>query len=224
MWVVKLGGSLIGSGRRDDPLATRGLAPGDPSDTGPLALMLSLLVREGSSKVVIVPGGGALADAVRDAQSRWQFDDLSAHNMAVLAMVQNAHLLCGVQPGLRRCDREADLQPALRSGQVGVWAPHELLRTQADETTTWEHTSDSIALELATRLRADGLLVVKSCAVDSQASISELGAAGLVDSRFATLAAEALQVGVDIRVCGPALPDQFIADLRRAAAPAGGPG
>jgi aspartokinase-like uncharacterized kinase len=217
MWVVKLGGSLLGSGRRDDPFETCGLAPGDPSDTRPLALMLQVLVREGSSKVVIVPGGGAFADAVRDAQARWRFDDLTAHNMAVLAMVQNAHLLCGLHASLRRCDREADLQPALTAGHVAVWAPHELLREQADHTTTWDHTSDSIALDLARRLNAQGLLIVKSCDVEAQASLRKLGAAGVIDARLAAHAADALECGVDIQVCGPALPDQFIAGLCAAA-------
>jgi aspartokinase-like uncharacterized kinase len=205
MWIVKLGGSLLGTGPCDDPSATRALAH-----------LLSTLVREGSSNVVIVPGGGAFADAVRDAQARWRFDDLNAHNMAVLAMVQNAHLLCGLHAGLRRCDREADLPWALQAGQVAVWAPHELLRDKADHTTTWDHTSDSIALDLAGRLNAQGLLIVKSCDVDAQASLSELGAAGVIDRRLAGQASNLADVGVDIQVCGPALPDQFIARLRAA--------
>jgi len=99
---------------------------------------------------------------------------------------------------------------------AAVWAPHELLREQADDTTTWDHTSDSIALELARRLKAQGLLIVKSCDVDAQASINELGATGVIDRRFAMLAANAMDDGVDIQVCGPALPDQFIARLRAA--------
>ena len=217
MWVVKLGGSLIGSGRRDDPFEPCGLGTGDPTHTRPLELMLPVLVQEGASKLVIVPGGGAFADAVRDAQARWRFDDLTAHNMAVLAMIQNAHLLCGLHAGLRRCDREADLPWALQAGQVAVWAPHELLRDKADDTTTWDHTSDSIALDLAGRMNAQGLLIVKSCGVDAQASLSELGAAGVIDRQLATQASTLADVGVDIQVCGPALPDQFIARLRAAA-------
>ena len=40
--------------------------------------------------VVIVPGGGAFADQVRLTQQRWQFDDKTAHRMAILAMQQMA--------------------------------------------------------------------------------------------------------------------------------------
>ena len=68
MWIVKLGGSL---GR--DPV---------------LKEWLDTLVALGSGRVVIVPGGGGFAEEVRDQQELWRFDDLAAHNMAVLAMAQ----------------------------------------------------------------------------------------------------------------------------------------
>ena len=70
MWVVKLGGSLNG-----DPL---------------LAQWLELLVQLGGGRVTVVCGGGGFADEVRRAQSHWHFDDVPAHNMAVLAMAQTA--------------------------------------------------------------------------------------------------------------------------------------
>src|SRR5215510_16371000 len=38
--------------------------------------------------VVLVPGGGPFADAVREAQARMGFDDRVAHRMALTAMAQ----------------------------------------------------------------------------------------------------------------------------------------
>ncbi|HEY8219198.1 MAG TPA: uridylate kinase, partial [Methylobacter sp.] len=49
--------------------------------------------------VVIVPGGGAFADQVRLAQQHWQFDDNTAHHMALLAMQQMALMFKGLKPG-----------------------------------------------------------------------------------------------------------------------------
>ncbi len=49
------------------------------------------LAREGG--VLIVPGGGLFADAVREADRRFQPGDSAAHWMAVLAMDQHAHLI-----------------------------------------------------------------------------------------------------------------------------------
>ena len=39
-----------------------------------------------AGRIVLVPGGGPFADAVRDAQARMGFDDGAAHRMALLAM------------------------------------------------------------------------------------------------------------------------------------------
>src|SRR5262245_51683374 len=41
-----------------------------------------------AGRVVIVPGGGPFADAVRAAQAQMGFDDCAAHRMALLAMEQ----------------------------------------------------------------------------------------------------------------------------------------
>ncbi|MFN0316892.1 MAG: aspartate kinase, partial [Burkholderiales bacterium] len=66
MWIVKLGGSL--------------------SRAGTLAQWLAAIAQVGRGKIIVVPGGGSYADAVRDEQERWRFDDSCAHSMALLAM------------------------------------------------------------------------------------------------------------------------------------------
>ncbi|HSN33765.1 MAG TPA: aspartate kinase, partial [Ideonella sp.] len=60
-----------------------------------------------------------------------------------------------------------------------------------DPIASWDVTSDSYALMLARRLGAEGLLVVKSCAVDRACSPAELSAAGVLDRRFPALAQDA---------------------------------
>ncbi|MFM2396170.1 MAG: hypothetical protein RLZZ434_752, partial [Pseudomonadota bacterium] len=76
LWVIKLGGSLLGS----------------PA----LAHWLSLLAKHGNGKVVIVPGGSVFADAVRQAQSLSGVSDGLAHELALLAMDQFGLLLAGM--------------------------------------------------------------------------------------------------------------------------------
>ena len=143
MWVVKLGGSLSAS-------------PGLRDWLDGLALL-------GGGRVIIVPGGGGLADEVRRLQARWQFDDLPAHNMAVLAMAQNAWLMCGLQPALQLVEREGDIVRTLRQARTVVWSPLELVRQVPDANTNWAVTGDSIALDLARRQNAERLVLVKSC-------------------------------------------------------------
>ena len=165
MWVVKLGGSLD----RDSSLCD----------------WLDMLALEGRGRVVIVPGGGRFADAAREAQQHWGFDDLTGHNLAVLGMAQMAQMLRGLCPALRCARDEAEVRAQLAAGAVPVWMPIDLLRDTPDELTNWGVTSDSLALWLAARLQAEGVIVVKSCAVPPGAEAEELTHAGIVDTEFA---------------------------------------
>lgn len=166
MWVVKLGGSLFG-----DPL---------------LPEWLTMLAQLGGGRVTVVCGGGSFANEVRRVQSLWQFDDLAAHNMAVLAMAQGAWLAHGLQPALELAATEGEIRRVLHAGRVAAWLPFEWLRARATEYTNWGLTSDSIALELARLLNAERLVVVKSCAIDRQQPLEQLGEAGVIDARFAS--------------------------------------
>jgi len=171
MWVVKIGGSL-----NQDPL---------------LPAWLELLSQLGGGRVTVVCGGGGFADEVRRSQSHWHFDDLAAHNMAVLAMAQSAWLAKGLNPQLQLASTEADLRRVLHAGHTAVWLPQSWLRDEAGPNTNWHNSSDSIALDLARQLNAERLVVVKSCFVDPAMRIPELVDAGVLDSRFAALAAGA---------------------------------
>ena len=51
-------------------------------------------------RVVVAPGGGPFADAVRMAQAKMGFDDRAAHQMALLAMDQYGCALANLGAGL----------------------------------------------------------------------------------------------------------------------------
>ncbi len=167
MWIVKIGGSLNSSAM--------------------LPAWLDLLAQCGGGRVTVVCGGGAFADEVRRSQAHWRIDDLSAHNMAVLAMAQTAYLMHGLNPELQLTRSKADIRRVLHNGRTALWLPFELQRDQVDAHTNWEVTSDSIALDLARRLNAERLVMVKSCNVDPRMSLAQLADAGIVDRRFAAM-------------------------------------
>ena len=66
-----------------------------PSARSLIRLLLTL-EDEGYS-FLVVPGGGPMADLVREIYSRWDLSDEAAHWMAVLAMEQYAHFLAVFQ-------------------------------------------------------------------------------------------------------------------------------
>jgi len=169
--VVKIGGSLARDPR--------------------LAQWLALLARAGGGRVVVVPGGGPFADQARDAQVRWALDDVVAHNMAVLGMVQYALQMQGICAALVPCESVVAIGDALQRGHTALWMPYELVRSRADALTSFEVTSDSLAAWLAQRLQASELVLVKSCAIPAGRTLRDCAAAGIVDARLTDLVREA---------------------------------
>jgi probable H4MPT-linked C1 transfer pathway protein len=138
--VVKVGGSLLA---HDDALCR----------------LLARLDR--SSHVLVVPGGGPFADAVRAAHARGTVDDDAAHWMAVLAMDQYAELLVARMPRAVRVTGLAEAGDAFASGRVPVLAPSRWLREVDPLPHSWDVTSDSIAAWVAGRANASRLVLVK---------------------------------------------------------------
>lgn len=169
--VVKLGGSL-----HRDPL---------------LRDWLQLLADAGRGRVAIVPGGGVFADQVREQQARWQFDDLNAHNMAILGMMQSAMLMKGLVDGLEFAATPAGIDRILRGGGVALWLPRTWLRRQPGDLTHWGATSDSLAAALAEDLDARRLVLVKSCSIRQDIDLAAQAALGVVDAEFCRLTANA---------------------------------
>ena len=162
--VVKLGGSVVRSPE--------------------LSAWLDVIAAS-ARPVVIVPGGGALADEVRAAQARLGFGDGAAHRMALLAMDQLAWAVGGLRAGFEVGDTEDALRASLAHGRVAVWAPYSLVAGRSDFPQSWTVTSDSLALWLARRLGAECCFVIKSIQRRrGRFSATQLASHGVVDQAF----------------------------------------
>ena len=138
--------------------------------------------------VVIVPGGGALADEVRAAQKDLGFGDSAAHRMALLAMDQLAWAIAGLRVGFEVGAMEDALQYILRKGRVAVWAPYALIADRTDIPQSWTMTSDSLSLWLARRLGIERLFVIKSIQRQRAGlSARQLARDGIVDEAFPSM-------------------------------------
>jgi 5-(aminomethyl)-3-furanmethanol phosphate kinase len=128
--------------------------------TGPhLKPWLKAIAAEAGS-IVIVPGGGPFADAVRTAQAGIGYDDRAAHAMALMAMAQFGCALTSLNPALRLAPSRSSILRALKDGKVPVWSPEQIARAAALPE-TWDLTSDSLAAWLAGALGANCLVLVK---------------------------------------------------------------
>ncbi|MFG1428488.1 aspartate kinase [Roseixanthobacter glucoisosaccharinicivorans] len=168
--VVKLGGSLERGG---DIRSLAGRLAGWPG-------------------VMVVPGGGRFADAVRAAQGPLALSERACHAMAILAMEQMAHALADCAPALVPCRTLDDMKGA--TDKAALWFPADLLLGAADISASWDVTSDSLACWLATRLHAPRLTLVKApgALVHTPArgdGPAEWSARGVVDRAFPAFAA-----------------------------------
>jgi len=134
--------------------------------------------------IVVVPGGGLFADAVRSAQASMGFDDGAAHAMALMAMAQFGRALQSLNPALRLAASRSAISRALKDGNVPVWSPEPMARAAALPE-TWELTSDSLAAWLAGALGAGRLVLVKHGRFEAGAvDVRDLVAHGVVDPLF----------------------------------------
>jgi 5-(aminomethyl)-3-furanmethanol phosphate kinase len=107
--------------------------------------------------LVVVPGGGPFADAVRRADRGFVLGDTAAHWMAILAMDQYAYLL-----GRLAGDAAVVRSPrAVRRGRLNILAPSGWLLRADPLPHSWQVTSDSLAAWIAGALRARRLVLVK---------------------------------------------------------------
>lgn len=136
-------------------------------------------------EVVIVPGGGPFADAVRLAQTRMGFDDRAAHQMALLAMEQYGRALASFNSALSPAASVSAIRQHLDADRVPVWMPSSMV-LRADVAQSWDVTSDSLAAWLAARIGADRVFLVKHAKnTSARAALKDLIAAGIVDEAFA---------------------------------------
>jgi aspartokinase-like uncharacterized kinase len=169
MWVIKLGGSLLG--------------------TPELAHWLEVLVKYGDGKVVIVPGGGLFADAVREAQQISNTSDEVAHKLALLAMDQFGLLLAGMNSGLVTASSELEIAERGWQHRGIVWLPSKMVLADNSIPQNWQVTSDSLSAWLANKLGAEQLILVKSKTLlnyqnEAPSKLQYLVDDELIDSQF----------------------------------------
>ena len=141
--VVKLGGSLL-------------------KDVEEFDRVLSVLAEVARARrLLIVPGGGPFADAVRAVDARLRLSDDAAHWMAILAMDEHAHLIAERLVHGALVTSAAEIAHAQSSARIPVLAPYRWLREANPLPHSWDVTSDSIAAWCAQAVGASQLILIK---------------------------------------------------------------
>ena len=161
MIVAKVGGSLY-----DWP----GLGPA----------LTAWLARQ-PDPVLIFPGGGEAADAVRSWDRVHELGEEHSHWLAIRSLSLGTHFL----------QRLIGSLPVVESPMPGILDPYPYFRTQAGPPHTWSVTTDSLAAWVAIQSGASKLVLLKSIDIPVSLNWTEASDAGFVDRHFPTVLASA---------------------------------
>jgi hypothetical protein len=140
--IVKVGGSLASYPEKLRILCTK----------------LTELSRE--HRLIVTPGGGEFADAVRKLDKRFSLSPSASHRMAILGMDQYGLLLSDLLHGSCIVNELERLQETLDLGKLPVFLPSTFLFTADPLKNSWDVTSDSIAVYVAGQLHVTRTLLV----------------------------------------------------------------
>ncbi len=163
--VVKVGGSLFDL----------------PALGGRLSRWLGEL---GPARVLLVPGGGAAADAVRDLDHHQRLGEETSHWLALRAMSFNAHFLQALLPSSSVVARpwpDSARGPCLLDAYSFARFDD---RSPGSLPHSWQVTSDSVAARAAVVGDAAELVLLKSVTVAKGTSWEDAAEAGIVDALF----------------------------------------
>ncbi len=123
-----------------------------------LCSKLSLFAK--TFKLVVVPGGGKFADVVRDFDECFNLSSSISHRMAILAMDQFGMLLAQITPNSCATYLLNDAKQLSETDVVPILLPSRLMFNENPLKNSWDVTSDSIAVYVASRFKAAKLILV----------------------------------------------------------------
>ncbi len=165
--IIKLGGSLL--------------------DLPDLAQRLDQLRAEWGPRPLLLVGGGAAANLVREWDQQHQLGEDRAHWLALDSLVLTARLLESLWPPARLAHRE-EFEVAWQQDRFPLviareWFDAAAMSEAATPPPTWHTTTDTIAAWIAALTNAESLWLLKSVACpDSLALATQFE---LVDPQFA---------------------------------------
>ena len=138
---------------------------------------------------VLIVGGGPYVETIRQTQQVMNLSDVDAHWQSIGAMTETAKIVSKRLNPMAPIIDDIRLLTETNVPPIAVLAVESFLRDQCDKDENelpqdWTITSDSIAATIASELRADELVLLKSTLPTDSATVASLAENGFVDEHF----------------------------------------
>ncbi len=148
-WLLKIGGSLDNTGGREAE-----------ASLGALIIVIEEIADK--FQFVIVPGGGAFADFVRDESDRKNVSAVTAHIQATLAASQYGYRLVELIKRGAPAHNKSDVKKAWANNKIPVFIPYPFIVKDKSVPASWNATSDTFAAKICQYLGIKKLALLKS--------------------------------------------------------------
>ena len=137
MWIIKIGGSWIKSNHLDE--------------------LISKLANFKREKILIVTGGGCIADSIREIFKINKMEESAANFLALKATEIFGHMISQKNPSFKVSENTS-----IVSNQLVIWSPSKKLQSESTFERNWNSTSDSVAMWLGNKIDSRGIIFLKS--------------------------------------------------------------
>ncbi|TFG03305.1 MAG: hypothetical protein EU539_12370 [Promethearchaeota archaeon] len=138
-----------------------------PENLNSTIIQLKSLLNEHNkiSKIILIPGGGSLANFIRYLDKKINLGDDLAHWSAIYAMEFNGMKICKQIPEIK-CNNDfknlVQFTEAENKQELCVFLPYKYLKKNDELAHSWDITSDSIAVYVAHKLNLNACFLIKN--------------------------------------------------------------
>ena len=144
---------------------------------------------------ILVPGGGPIADSIRQLDETFRLDSATSHELGVRTLALTARLISELSSRFSHLESHREVNDIWECRQFPIISPIDCILRDSKLPASWDVTSDSIAAWIASQHPRSQLILFKSTDLPSGISFADAAVAGLVDRHFPNLAPHVSQIG-----------------------------
>jgi len=119
---------------------------------------LKIFCSENNNKILIIPGGGAFANVVRELNEKTDLNNSGSHKLATMCMDLTGIYFSEIS-GIKTADNLYEAKKILKDDNIVILLPSKIVLSTDELPHSWDITSDSIAVYTAKLLNLNNIII-----------------------------------------------------------------